>query len=187
MISSSSFSSRTNLKMLKPLQRATRPRMTNTNTAQVPQKVTISSARFDSAPPPNCATVYAMPPNAPSGAAHMIMRMTANRIFEMTSNTASTCSRWRRASTEMPAATRIAMISTRRISLSTNGCTNEVGSRSSVMNPVRPVPAPAASAIFSFAASVPEAVAAASKPDPGLIRLPASRPSPSASTVAIRK
>src|SRR3954453_20565054 len=57
MISSSSLSSRTNLKMLKPLQRATRPSTPNTNTAQVPQKVTISSARFDKAPLPNCATV----------------------------------------------------------------------------------------------------------------------------------
>ena len=57
MISSSSFSSRMNLKMLKPLQRATRPSTTNTNMAQVPQKVTISSARFESAPPPNWATV----------------------------------------------------------------------------------------------------------------------------------
>ena len=47
MISSSSFSSRTNLKMLKPLQRATRPSTPKTNTAHVPQKVTISSARFD--------------------------------------------------------------------------------------------------------------------------------------------
>ena len=57
MISSSSFSSRTNLKMLKPLQRATRPSTTKTKTAQVPQKVAISSARFESAPPPNWATV----------------------------------------------------------------------------------------------------------------------------------
>src|SRR3954449_5130133 len=57
MISSSSFKSRTTLKMLKPLQRATSPSTPNTNTAHVPQKVAISSARFDKAPPPNCATV----------------------------------------------------------------------------------------------------------------------------------
>ena len=47
------------------------------------------------------------------------------------------------------------MISTRRISFSTNGCTKLVGSRSSVMKPVKPLPEPAASAIFSFAASRP--------------------------------
>ena len=187
MISNSSFSSRTNLKMLKPLQRATSPRTTNTNTAQVPQKVAISSARFDSAPPPNWATVYAMPPNAPSGAAHMIMRMTANRICEITSNTATTRSRSRLASTEMPAATRIAITSTRRISFSTNGWTKLVGSRSSRRKPVRPLPEPDASAIFSFAASAPAAVAPASKPAPGLIRLPAIRPSVSAVAVATRK
>src|SRR3954447_4784397 len=57
MISSSSLSSRTNLKMLKPLQRATRPSTPKTKIAQVPQNVTISSARFESAPLPNCATV----------------------------------------------------------------------------------------------------------------------------------
>ena len=187
MISSSSFSSRTNLKMLKPLQRATSPSTTNTNTAQVPQKVTISSARLVSAPPPNWATVYAMPPNAPSGAAHMIMRMTANRILEITSNTAMTRSRSRLASTDTPAATRIAMMSTRRISFSTNGWTKLVGSRSSNRNPVRPLPEPDASAIFSLAASAPAAVAPASKPAPGLIRLPAIRPIVSAVAVAIKK
>jgi hypothetical protein len=57
MISSSSLSSRTNLKMLNPLKRATSPSSPKTNTAHVPQKVTISSARFVSAPLPNWATV----------------------------------------------------------------------------------------------------------------------------------
>ena len=44
------------------------------------------------------------------------------------------------------------------------------------MKPMKPLPEPAASAIFSFAASAPAAVAETSKPAPGLIRLPAIRP-----------
>ncbi len=79
------------------------------------------------------------------------------------------------------------MISTRRISFSTNGCTNEVGSRSFIRNPVSPEPASPASAIFSFAASALPAAADTSKPLPGLIRLPAIRPIVSAVAVITRK
>ena len=63
--------------MLNPLARATSPRTPKTKIAHVPQNVTISSARLLSDAPPNCATVKAMPPNAPSGAAHMMSRMIA--------------------------------------------------------------------------------------------------------------
>ena len=57
MISSSSRIIRTKRMMLKPLSRATSPRMPNTNTAQVPQKVTISRPRLLSDAEPNTATV----------------------------------------------------------------------------------------------------------------------------------
>ena len=43
--------------MLKPLIRATRPRMPKTKNAQVPQKVTISRPRLDSDAVPKTATV----------------------------------------------------------------------------------------------------------------------------------
>ena len=71
----------------KPDMRATRPSTPNTNTAQVPQNVTISSPRLVSDVPPNFATVNAMPPNAPIGAAHMIRRMMRKMIWLATSKT----------------------------------------------------------------------------------------------------
>ena len=44
-------------RMLKPLSRATSPRITNTKIAHVPQKVTISAPRLASDAEPNLATV----------------------------------------------------------------------------------------------------------------------------------
>ena len=57
MISSSSRISRTRRKIEKPAARATAPSTTTTKNAQVPQKTTISAARFDSDAAPNTATV----------------------------------------------------------------------------------------------------------------------------------
>ena len=57
MISSSSRIMRMKRKMLKPLIRATSPRMTNTKNAQVAQNVTISRPRLLSEAEPNTATV----------------------------------------------------------------------------------------------------------------------------------
>ena len=57
MISSSSRIIRMKRKMLKPLHLATRPSTPKTNTAHVPQKVTMSSPRFASDAEPNFATV----------------------------------------------------------------------------------------------------------------------------------
>ncbi len=57
MISSSSRIIRMKRKMLKPLSRATSPRMPNTKIAQVPQNVTISRPRLASEAEPNTATV----------------------------------------------------------------------------------------------------------------------------------
>ena len=79
------------------------------------------------------------------------------------------------------------MTSTRRISFSTNGWTKLVGSRSSVMKPIRPLSLLVASAIFSLAASVPAAAPETSNPEPGCTRLPAISPIASATTVATRK
>ena len=55
------------------------------------------------------------------------------------------------------------------------------------MNPTRPCPASPASAIFSLAASEAPVGGPPAKPSPGLIRLAASSPSPSATTVAQKK
>ena len=60
--------------------------------------------RFSSAPPPNCATVNAMPPNAPSGAVHMIMRMTPKMILLAVSKPPTTRLRSSGASPEIAAA-----------------------------------------------------------------------------------
>ena len=57
MISSSSLMRRMNLKMLKPLTRATVPRITKTKSAHVAQKVTMSRPRLASEALPNWATV----------------------------------------------------------------------------------------------------------------------------------
>src|SRR3954466_3401098 len=167
MMSSSSLMSRTILKMLNPLSRATIPSTPKTKIAQVPQNVTISRPRLFSDPPPNCATVNAMPPNAPIGATHMISRMIPKITREATSKTPTICSRCGRGSIETAAAVRIAMTSTWRISLSTNGCTKLVGSRWPVMNETTPESCPA-SEIDSFAASRPAALTEPSKARAGL-------------------
>jgi hypothetical protein len=98
----------------------------------------MSSPRELSEVPPNFATVKAMPPNAPIGAAHMIRRMTRKMICAAYSKTLTTFSRCACGSPEIAAATSSASTSTRRISFSTNGWTKLVGSRSSVMKPTRP-------------------------------------------------
>ena len=138
MISSSSRIIRMKRKMLNPLIRATSPRMPNTNSAHVPQNVTISRPRLLSDAEPNTATVYAMPPNAPSGATHMTSRMTPKMIRLSTSNTPTTFLRSSSARNEIAAAVRMPSTRMRRISFSTNGCTNEPGSTLSVMNGTRP-------------------------------------------------
>src|SRR4051812_4356032 len=186
MIKSSSLMSRTILKMLKPLSRATRPKTPKTKIAHVPQNVTISSPRLCSDAPPNCATVNAMPPNAPSGAAHMIRRMIPKTTREATSKTRTICSRWTRGIIETAAAVKIARTSTWRISLSTNGCRKLVGRRWPVMNGTMPESWPA-SEIDSFAAARPAALTEPSKPEPGCTMFAASRPSVSATTVAQKK
>ena len=108
-----------------------------------------------------------MPPKAPSGATHMISRITPKTTFEATSKTLRIALRWRSASIEIDAATRIASTRMRRISFSTNGETKLVGSRSSVMKPTRPGAVSPASAIDSLAASRADAVGSPSKPEPG--------------------
>ena len=95
-----------------------------------------------------------MPPKAPSGASHMISRITPKTIRDITSKTLTIALRWRSASIEIDAATRIARTRTRRISFSTNGETKLVGSRSSVMKPTSPGAVSPASAIDSLAASL---------------------------------
>jgi hypothetical protein len=186
MISSSSLMSRTSLKMLNPLARATSPRTPKTKIAHVPQNVTINRARLLSDAPPNCATVKAMPPNAPIGAAHMISRMIPKITREAASNTLTICSRWTRGRAETAAAVRRARTRIWRISLSTKGDRKLVGRRWPVMNATTPESVPA-SEIDSFAASRPAALTEPLKPDPGSTMLAASRPSVSATTVAQKK
>jgi hypothetical protein len=129
---------------------------------------------------------YAMPPNAPMGAAHMIRRMTPKMIRERTSKTEpTTLSRSRSGRPETAIAVRIASTSTWRIALSTNGSAMLVGSRSSVMNATTPWSP--ASPIDSLASACCSDVGLASKPSPGLTRLPAASPSASATTVAQKK
>jgi hypothetical protein len=128
-----------------------------------------------------------MPPNAPSGAAHMISRIIPKMIFETTSKTLRIDLRMGSASIETAAATRIASTSTRRISFSTNGATKLVGSRSSVMKPTRPGAVLPASAIDSFAASRAAADGWASKPEPGAKTFAEISPMVSATTVIEKK
>ena len=160
--------------------------MTNTKIAHVAQKVTISSPRLVSEAEPNCATVKAMPPNAPSGANHMISRITPKITRPARSKPPTTRLRRSSARKEIAAAVRIASTSTRRISFSTNGPTRLSGSRLSVMNETRPW-SPPASPIDSLALAWPSAVGWPSKPEPGWTRLPTIRPSASATTVIVRK
>ena len=126
-----------------------------------------------------------MPPNAPSGASHMTMRMTPKMIRPNTSNTATTRSRSRSARKEIAAAVTMPSTRMRRISFSTNGDTNESGSTLSVRNGTRPCSP--ASPISASASARAASSGVASKPLPGEIRLPASSPSPSAITVMTKK
>ena len=129
-----------------------------------------------------------MPPNAPSGATHMISRITPKTTFEATSKTLTICMRCLSASIEIAAATRIASTRMRRISFSTNGWTKLVGSRSSVMKPTRPPSSLApASSIDSCALARAESLGSPSKPEPGAKMFAASRPRVSAMTVIPKK
>ena len=92
-----------------------------------------------------------MPPNAPSGAAHMTIRMTPKMIRLITSNTATTRLRSLSARNEIAAAVMMPSTRMRRISFSTNGWTNEFGSTSSVMNGT--IPCSPASPISAFASA----------------------------------
>ena len=187
MISSSSLISRMNFRIEKPFRRATSPSPTKTKIAAVAQKVSSSLPSCSSAPPPNCATVNAMPPKAPSGATHMIMRMTPKTILLAVSKPPTTRLRSSGARPEIAAATRIASSRTFSTSLSTNGCTKLVGSRSSVMKPTIPPPASPASAMLSLASPAALCDGLPEKPSPGLTTLAATRPSASATSVATRK
>ena len=128
-----------------------------------------------------------MPPNAPSGATHMIRRIMPKMTREAASKTPTIALRWRSASIEIAAATRIASTRMRRISFSTNGETKLVGSRSSVMKPTRPGAVSPASAIDFSAAFWADALGSPSKPEPGAKTLAATRPSASATTVIEKK
>ena len=126
-----------------------------------------------------------MPPNAPSGAAHMTIRMTPKTIRLITSNTATTRLRSLSARNEIAAAVMMPSTRMRRISFSTNGWTNEFGSTSSVMNGT--IPCSPASPISAFASACAAASGEPSKPLPGAIRLPTRSPSASATTVIPKK
>jgi len=186
MISSSSRIRRMTRTMLKPDTFATTPSTPNTKTAHVPQNVTISSPRLARVSDPNWATVKAMPPNAPIGAAHMTIRMIPKMIREAISKTPTT--RVRRSSVSMEIAAAVTMARTRicRIVLSTNGCTKLVGSRSLVMKATNPESDPA-EAIDSLALAALSAVGRALRPEPGWTMLPASSPRTSAMIVIARK
>src|SRR5919107_5929548 len=95
MISSSSLISRISLNTLNPAHADTEPSTTTMNTAQVPQNVSISRPRLASDDAPNAATVNAMPPNAASGAAHMMILMTPKMTLAIPSIAATAFSRIR--------------------------------------------------------------------------------------------
>jgi hypothetical protein len=126
-----------------------------------------------------------MPPNAPIGAAHMTSRMTPKMIRPSTSNTATTRLRSASARNEIAAAVRMPSTRIRRISFSTNGCTNEPGSTLSVRNGTRPCSP--ASPISSSAVARAASSGWPSKPLPGATMLPTIRPSASAVTVSAKK
>ena len=99
-----------------------------------------------------------------------------------------TALRWRSASIETAAATRIARTRIRRISFSTNGATKLVGQE--VLRDEADEAAPRfspASPIDSLASARASSLGSPSKPLPGAKTLAASRPSASATTVAVRK
>ena len=127
-----------------------------------------------------------MPPNAPSGANHMISRITPKMTRLAMSKALTTRSRRSAVRKEIATAVRMASTSTRRISFSTNGPRRLSGSRLSVMNDTTPW-SPPASPIDSFALAAPSAVGLPSKPAPGLTRLPTIRPRASATIVITRK
>ena len=113
-----------------------------------------------------------------SAPTHMTSRMTPKTIRPITSKTATTRSRSRSARNEIAAAVRMPSTRMRRISFSTNGSTNEPGSRLSVMKPTRPPswrrrPRRSDSSASARAASSGWPL----KPLPGATMLPTSRPS----------
>ena len=128
-----------------------------------------------------------MPPNAPIGAAHITIRITPKTIRPITSKTATTRSRSLSARNEIADAVMMPSTRMRRISFSTNGSTNEPGSRLSVMKPTSPPSVPPASPIDSFASARAAASGWPLKPLPGATRLPTIRPSPSATIVMPKK
>jgi hypothetical protein len=116
----------------------------------------------------------------------MIMRITPKITREATSKPPTTRSRVAEARPEIAAAVRIASTSTCRTLLSTNGPAMLDGRSESVMNGTKPSPPPA-SAIDSSASARASPLGDPSKPLPGAIRFPASRPSPRAMIVIVRK
>ena len=136
--------------MLNPLSRATRPSTPKTKIAHVPQNVTISSAEAGERGAAELGTVKAMPPNAPSGAAHMMIRMIAEDHATAVSKPPTMRLRRSSARNEIDAAVTIASTRICRISFSTNGPRKLSGSRWPVMKPTKPW-SPPASPIDSFA------------------------------------
>ena len=126
-----------------------------------------------------------MPPNAPIGATHMTRRMTPKMIRLSVSNTATTFLRSASARNEIAAAVRMPSTRMRRISFSTNGCTNEPGSTLSVMNGDEALLARLADLLLGGGAG--RVVRLALKPLPGATRLPTISPSASAVTVMAKK
>ena len=96
MMSSSSLINRISFKTLNPAQADTAPSTTTTKNRQVPQKVSISRPRLASEDAPNAEMVYAMPPKAARGAAHMMILMMPKITLAMPSIAATAFSRIRR-------------------------------------------------------------------------------------------
>src|SRR3954447_11010867 len=186
MISNSSLISRISLNTLNPAHADTEPRTTTMKIAQVPQNVTINRPRLASDDAPNAATVNAMPPNAASGAAHMMILMMPKITLAMPSMAATARSRIRVESMLIEQAVRIASTSTCSTLLSTKGCRKLVGNSSFCRNADRPVSSEPVSTDL-FAASSWAWEGCPWNPAPGCTRWPASRPRNSAMTVATKK
>jgi hypothetical protein len=97
-----------------------------------------------------------MPPNAPIGAAHMMILMTPKITRLATSKPPTTRRRRSSASSETAAAVRIASTRICRILFSANGWRKLVGSRSLVRKETKPESVPA-SPIDSLAFAAPSA------------------------------
>ena len=142
MISSSSLISRISSNTLNPAQADTAPRTTAMNTAHVAPNVSISRPRFARDEAPKAATVNAMPPNAASGAAHMMILMTPKMTLAMLSIAATARSRIRVDRKLIEQAVRMASTSTCSTLLSTNGCRKLVGNSSFCRNAATPDSSP---------------------------------------------